>query len=164
MGVGSWVRKGCDGLAWLTQKVVVVLAAVMLLAIGWQVAMRYLFNRPPSWTEELALLCFTWCSLLMLAMGVRQAFHARMDLLVQVLPSPLARVIEAGVQAGVAFFGAYLALGGWGYVAETLSSFSAAIAYPIYLLHAAAPVCGALVCCFALERLLWGPASPEVTP
>jgi hypothetical protein len=44
-------------------------------------------------------------------------------------------------------------------VAETLTSFSAAIAYPIYLLHAAAPVCGALVSCFALERLLIGPAS-----
>jgi len=46
-------------------------------------------------------------------------------------------------------------------VAETLTSFSAAIAYPIYLLHAAAPVCGALVCCFALERLLVGPVTEE---
>ena len=164
MAMGSWVRKACDGLTWLTQKVVVALAAVMLLAIGWQVAMRYLFNRPPSWTEELALLCFTWCSLLMLAMGVRQAFHARMDLLVQMLPPVLARAVEAGVQLAVGFFGAYLALGGWGYVAETLTSFSAAIAYPIYLLHAAAPVCGALVCCFALERLLLGPASEGGMP
>ena len=97
----------------------------------------------------------------MLAMGVRHAFHARMDLLVNRLPARLARTIEVLVQLGVAFFGAYLALGGWGYVAETLTSFSAAIAYPIYLLHAAAPVCGALVCCFALERLLVGPVTEE---
>jgi TRAP-type C4-dicarboxylate transport system permease small subunit len=160
--MGSSVRVLCDGLTWLTQKIVVTLAAVMLLAIGWQVAMRYLFNRPPSWTEELALLCFTWCSLLMLAMGVRQAFHARMDLLVNLLPAPLARGVEFVVQLGVAFFGAYLAWGGWDYVAETLTSSSAAIAYPIYLLHGAAPVCGALVCCFALERLILGPV-PEGT-
>jgi TRAP-type C4-dicarboxylate transport system permease small subunit len=160
----SSVRALCDGLTWLTQKVVVVLAAVMLLAIGWQVGMRYLLNRPPSWTEELALLCFTWCSLLMLAMGVRQAFHARMDLLVNLLPPVLCRMVEGVVQLGVAFFGAYLALGGWGYVAETLTSFSAAIAYPIYLLHAAAPVCGVLVLCFALERMLLGPALEEEAP
>jgi TRAP-type C4-dicarboxylate transport system permease small subunit len=159
MAMRAWVRTCCDGLTWLTQKVVVALAAVMLLAIGWQIAMRYLLNRPPSWTEELALLCFTWSSLLMLAMGVRHAFHARMDLLVNRLPARLARTIEVLVQLGVAFFGAYLAFGGWAYVAETLTSFSAAIAYPIYLLHAAAPVCGALVSCFALERLLIGPAS-----
>ena len=44
------------------------------------------------------------------------------------LPARLARTIEVLVQLGVAFFGAYLALGGWGYVAETLTSFSAAIA------------------------------------
>lgn len=160
----SSVRVLCDGLTWLTQKVVVALAAVMLLAIGWQVGMRYVLNRPPSWTEELALLCFSWCSLLMLAMGVRQAFHARMDLLLNLLPPTLSRMVERLVQVGVAFFGAYLALGGWGYVAETLSSFSAAIAYPIYLLHAAAPVCGVLVFCFALERLLLGPAVKETTP
>jgi len=65
---------------------------------------------------------------------------------------------------GWLFFGAYLALGGWGYVAETLTSFSAAIAYPIYLLHAAAPVCGVLVLCFALERMLLGPALEEEAP
>ena len=93
--------------AWVTAKVVVALCAVMLLSIGWQVAMRYLINRPPSWTEELALLCFTWCSLLMLAMGVRQAFHARMDLLVHHLPAPWAGLIERMVKLGVAFFGAY---------------------------------------------------------
>ena len=145
-------------MAWVTAKVVVALCAVMLLSIGWQVAMRYLINRPPSWTEELALLCFTWCSLLMLAMGVRQAFHARMDLLVNHLPAPWAGLIERMVKLGVAFFGAYLAWGGWIYVMETLSSTSAAIAYPIYWLHAAAPVSGFLVMCFAVEGLLadWG--------
>ena len=161
MMIGSWVQKWCDGLAWVTSKVVVALCAVMLLSIGWQVAMRYLLNRPPSWTEELALLCFTWCSLLMLAMGVRQAFHARMDLLVNHLPTPLPAVIAVLVQIGVAFFGAYLALGGWTYVIETLASTSAAIAYPIYWLHAAAPVCGFLVFCFALESLLRRPDEPK---
>ena len=41
------VRSLSEGLVWCVNRVVVGLASVMLLAIGWQVFMRYLFNRPP---------------------------------------------------------------------------------------------------------------------
>ncbi|MEY2810931.1 MAG: Tripartite ATP-independent periplasmic transporter, DctQ component, partial [Pseudomonadota bacterium] len=53
------ITRVSDGLVRLVNVCVVLLASVMLAAIGWQVTLRYLFNRPPSWTEELALLCFT---------------------------------------------------------------------------------------------------------
>lgn len=157
--------------AWLVRLVnvcVVILASVMLAAIGWQVTMRYLFNRPPSWTEELALLCFTWTMLLMMALGVRQAFHARIDLLLNRLPGPWAQRLENVIGLMTLFFGGYLALGGWRYMVETATSTSAAIAYPIYMLHGAAPVCGALVAWFALELLVTQPqrqvtALPELS-
>jgi TRAP-type C4-dicarboxylate transport system permease small subunit len=45
---------------------------------------------------------------------------------------------------------------------ETLSSTSAAIAYPIYWLHAAAPVCGFLVMCFSIEGLMADSGNGEV--
>ena len=134
--------------------VVVLLASVMLLSIGWQVVMRFAFNRPPSWTEELALLCFSWIVLLMLAVGVREAFHARIDLLDKLLPTAWVPWLERGLLLITAAFGAYLAKGGATYVIETATATSAAMAYPIYALHVAAPVCGVLIACFALE-LLW---------
>jgi len=151
------IRSCSEGLVWCVNRIVVALASVMLLAIGWQVFMRYVFNRPPSWTEELALLCFTWCSLLMMSLGVRQAFHARIDLLIQHLPAPMANGLNRLTQSLVGFFGGFLLLGGGRYVLETVSSTSAAIAYPIYWLHAAAPVCGFLVLWFALEQLICPP-------
>jgi TRAP-type C4-dicarboxylate transport system permease small subunit len=161
----GWIHAISAALVWLVNRIVVALASVMLLAIGWQVVMRYLFNRPPSWTEELALLCFTWCSLLMLALGVRQAFHARIDLIVNHLPGPLARGLERLTQLMVGGFGAFLLLGGSRYVLETATSLSAAIAYPIYWLHGAAPACGFLVLWFSIEQLLCPPVttSEELT-
>ncbi len=150
-----------EGLVRLVHVCVVLLASVMLAAIGWQVAMRYLFNRPPSWTEELALLCFTWTMLLMLALGVRQAFHARIDLLIDKLPPAWSWKLEKLIGLMTAFFGGFLAIGGWRYMAETAASTSAAIAYPIYLLHGAAPVCGGLIVWFALEARLLGPQKAD---
>ena len=63
--------------------------AVMLFCIALQVVMRYVFAQTPSWSEELAILMFAWCALGGLALGVREGFHVRMDLLLDRL-SPLA--------------------------------------------------------------------------
>ena len=120
------ITRMSDGLVRLVNVCVVLLASVMLAAIGWQVTLRYLFNRPPSWTEELALLCFTWTMLLMMALGVRQAFHARIDLLLDRLPAPWAQRLENVIGLMTLFFGGYLALGGWRYMVETATSTSAA--------------------------------------
>ena len=52
--------------------------AVMLGCITLQVVMRYVFGRTPSWTEELAVLMFSWSVMGGLALGVREGFHVRL--------------------------------------------------------------------------------------
>ena len=56
-----------------------------------------------------------------------------------------------------AAFGAYLAWSGWRFVDVTSGSVSAAIGYPIEYLHMLPPVCGALICLFAMWRFVAGP-------
>ncbi|MEC4722742.1 MULTISPECIES: TRAP transporter small permease [Noviherbaspirillum] len=136
--------------------IIVLLAAVMTAAILWQVFMRYFFNRPPSWTEELALLMFTWTMLLMIAVGVREFFHVRMDLLIEHLPSVGKDIMNRLICFGIAGFGCYLVWSGATYVHETIGSTSAAIGYAVEWLYTAAPVSGALTALFAFERLLVG--------
>jgi TRAP-type C4-dicarboxylate transport system permease small subunit len=143
-----------DWLAAATRAAVVIAVVVMLAALAAQVVMRYVFGVALSWSEELALLLFTWVVLLMSAIGVREGFHVRMDLLTARLP-PLPRSLLAlAIQAGVVAAGVFLCWQGGRYLWETRGSVSAAIAYPIELLHLAAPVGGLLIAVFALERLL----------
>lgn len=134
--------------------IVVVMVIGMVAAIVWQVCMRYVFNRPPSWTEELALLLFSWSMLLMLAVGVRESFHVRMDLLIQHLPRAGSRSLQAAIDIAIAGFGAYLVWAGITYAIDMYGATSAAIAYPIALLYSAAPVCGVLIFIYSLEQLL----------
>lgn len=138
--------------------VVIALLAVMVGCICVQVFMRFVLGRSPSWSEELALLCFGWIVLLMLPVGVHKAFHVRMDLLVDRLPPAGQRAVEVLVLLLTAGFGLYLGVSGTDYVRMTAISTSPAIGYPIYLLYAAAPLSGFLTLWFALARLLCGPA------
>lgn len=147
-----------QGLALATRWSVQALTLLMLAALTVQVVMRSAFNAPPSWSEELALLGFSWTALLGLAYGVREGIHVRMDLLLNGLPRALRRWVERGVLLAVAGIGLYLAVAGWNYTEMAAGTTSAAIGYPMPWLYASCIVCGVLVAVFALERLAGGQA------
>ncbi len=153
--------------AYVLHASLVVAMAIMLACIALQVVMRYVFGNAPSWTEELALLMFSWCIMGGIALGVREGFHVRLDILLNVLPVHARRWMEAAIETATAAFGAYLAWSGLRFVDVTSGSVSAAIGYPIEMLHALAPVAGALTCLFAVWRLIEGPKAepaPELAP
>jgi TRAP-type C4-dicarboxylate transport system permease small subunit len=129
--------------------------ALMLACIALQVVMRYLFGNALSWSEELALLMFSWAALGGLALGVREGFHVRLTLLLEPLPAGARPWAERAIELLTAALGAYLVWSGWRYVDITRGGTSAAIAYPIELLHGIAPLAGLFVLLFAVERLVF---------
>ena len=135
---------------------VVAMALTMLGALSAQVLLRYAFNVTLSWSEELSLGLFTWTVLLTAALGVREGFHVRMSLLIQRLPPGMRLLAERAIHFATAAVGCFLAWSGWRYFADTHGATSAAIGYPIELLHSSALVCGVLIALFALEALIEG--------
>lgn len=135
---------------------VVAMVLAMLGALSAQVLLRYAFNVTLSWSEELSLGLFTWTVLLMAALGVREGFHVRMSLVIEQLASGARLRAEQAIHLATAAIGGFLAWSGWRYFADTRGTTSAAIGYPIELLHTAALVCGVLIALFALEALLQG--------
>lgn len=148
-------------LAALLRASLVVAMAVMLLCIAFQVLMRYVFSKPPAWSEEMAVLMFAWATLGGLALGVHEGFHVRLDMLLNALPDRLKALMEALIEGATVVFGGYLAWSGWRFVDVTSGSVSAAIGYPIEFLHALAPITGALICLFATWRLISGRPATE---
>lgn len=161
-GARRWLRTAFTHLATAVRATVVVLVAVMLGALALQVLMRYVFGQALSWSEELALLCFSWSALLAIALGVRDAVHVRLDLLVTALPHPLAQGLDKASSLAIAGVGGFIAWAGQNYVADSIGATSAAIGYPTAWLYACAPVSGVLIFLFALEHLVLGP--PNVAP
>ncbi len=150
------VRCAFDWLEKLLKMTAVVLVALMLIALAFQVFMRYALAKPLSWSEELALLGFAWVIVISSAIGVRRMTHARMTLLLDLLPKRMHAWAERLVALLLLGIGLFLAHAGWLYVQETRGSFSAAVRYPIEYLYMAAPVFGVLISLFAIERMLPG--------
>jgi len=151
---------------WLAKTSIAVsiaMFAAMLAALTYQVAARYLFNAPPTWTEEFSLALFTWVVLLMGSAGVREGFHVLLDLWPASLPEWTQTALHRLVQLLTFAIGLTLLRAGWAYVADTQGQVSAAIGYPIEALHGAAPFCGLAIALHALAALLT-PVDRTATP
>jgi TRAP-type C4-dicarboxylate transport system permease small subunit len=153
------VRRGFEIAAAALRVSLIAALAIMLACIAVQVVMRYVFGNALSWSEELAILMFAWAALGGLALGVREGFHVRLTLVLDVLPARARPWAERGIDLLTAGIGAYFVWSGWRYVDFTRGGTSAAIAYPIEILHGIAPVAGVFVLLFAAERLLFPKAT-----
>jgi TRAP-type C4-dicarboxylate transport system permease small subunit len=142
------------GVAWLTRASIGLSAALMLAAITFQVVMRYVFGDTPSWSEELAVLLFSWSVLGGLALGVHEGWHVRLTALPDLLPRSARIWVERATDAVTAALGLFLVWSGWRFFDITAGSVSAAIGYPIEILNALAPLSGGLMALFAAERAL----------
>jgi len=67
---------------------------LMTAIISWQVFARYVLSAPPAWTEQLALLLMLWFILFAAASGVREGFHIRLSLIVELSKPLTAKVLR----------------------------------------------------------------------
>lgn len=145
--MGRMMGRAIDALDWVSRRVaqatmmaVVLAAGAMMAALILQVFSRYVLGATFVWTEELALLLFTWIVLLGASIGIREGTHVRLGLLVDALPALPRSVWQRLVAALVLAFCLILLSSGMDYPARTSGRFSAAIRYPIEWMHAGTQV------------------------
>lgn len=142
---------------WLSRLTVVVAAAmavVMITSLCLEVFFRFALRHSLSWSEELALLLFTWIVLLLGSVGVREGFHVRVSLIVDRLPGAARMAIERLVMAGLVLFGLVMANDGWEMVVRNWDQVAPATRYPLPFMYAAVPTMGLLVALHAFVRLV----------
>jgi TRAP-type C4-dicarboxylate transport system permease small subunit len=137
-----------------TRLSIALAAAGMLGCIAYQVVMRYVVGAASSWSEEMAVLMFSWSVLGGLSLGVHEGFHVRLTLLPDRLPRAGRIAAERVLDALTAGLGVFLAWSGWRFLDITGGSVSAAMGYPTEILNALAIACGALMALFGLDRAL----------
>jgi TRAP-type C4-dicarboxylate transport system permease small subunit len=88
----------------LLEALVMVVVAVLVLDVLWQVFTRFVLNNPSSWTEELAVFMLIWVSLLGAAVALGRGAHLGIDYLVGKLPARVRLATEVFVFFCVATF------------------------------------------------------------
>ena len=140
-------------LARASEVLTITMTCVMLIALFLQVVSRYFFSSTIVWTEELALLMFSWIIFLGGSLGVRNRFHARLTFLLDYGGKRLSLLLERFTDLLVAIFSVGLIVSGTDYLIATAGSFSAAVEYPLEWLYVVAPVTGGIMLVHALAAL-----------
>lgn len=65
------------------------LMSVVIVCLGAQVFLRYVFHSSLSWSEELSRICFIWTIYVGAALAAKRQQHVRVTALFLVLPKPL---------------------------------------------------------------------------
>lgn len=93
----SGIDKIADGISTGMLLLCVVVFAVMVFAVSYGVAGRYLpFMRNPRWTQELGILCMVWLCFLSSGYAIKEGLHVRMSIINYLVPKKLASFLHRG--------------------------------------------------------------------
>ncbi len=129
---------------------------------AWQVFARYVLNASPGWTEPVALFLLSTAMSLGAAASVRSWSHFGFFILAQNAPAPVRRVMEAFANLIVGAVGVALAIWGTRLLFDGIDIRAAGTVLPESARYLPIAIAGALICAFAIERLV-APATARST-
>ena len=139
----------------LTIKVIMVGAlAVMIFSASMQVLGRYILVVPLPWTEELARRMMTWLLFSASAIGYRAGGMIGIDLIPNLLPEKIKKVVNVFVYCLVACFGIFMMWQGYQLASRMNTQFSTALGMPMTYVYMIIPLSGFLFFIFSIELIV----------
>ncbi|MBM3604315.1 MAG: TRAP transporter small permease [Alphaproteobacteria bacterium] len=147
------MRRLADG---LLRFGIIVVFAVLLVCVSWQVISRYALGTPSTVTDELARFLFMWLALVGGAYTYGQGRHLAIDLLPTSLSGRPRQLNEALITLLIAAFAAVVMVwGGFQLVQRTLVSgqISPSLQLPMGWVYGAVPLSGLIIIAYAAANL-----------
>ena len=129
----------------------------IVVVVGLQVFGRYVLNDTPIWAESTALVLILYVTMLGAAVGVRDAGHIGLELLLILAPDALRLRLEVVIHFLVGTFGLIMAWNGW-VLAELVMAYKIpTLGLPEGINHLPLAISGILIALFSLEHIvaLW---------
>ena len=126
----------------------VLLFAIMVIAVTWQVVSRYILQSPSTFTEELSRYLLIWIGTLGAAYAAGQKDHLAIDLLEPSLAPDKNKILHKVINTLIILFCiAVLIIGGTNLVLVNveLGQKSAALKVPLYIVYSVLPISGIVV-------------------
>ncbi|HEY4920234.1 MAG TPA: TRAP transporter large permease subunit, partial [Xanthobacteraceae bacterium] len=143
--------------AWLavaTEVPAAILVGVEIAVLLMGVVSRYVFNRPLTWTDELASALFLWLTMLGSVIALRRAEHMRLGFLVGIAPPRLRRFVDTLALMVVAAFLVAMIAPSWTYTQLQWPIIAPALEFHDSFRVAAIAVGMALMLVIVLARLI----------
>ncbi|NOQ91622.1 MAG: TRAP transporter small permease subunit [Flavobacteriaceae bacterium] len=148
------LRKSVDK---IIEKTLVVIMAIMVINVLWQVTSRYLIGSPSSFTDELARYLMIWIGIL----GAAYISGKNMHVAIDILPSRSSDATKKKLKFVVAliiivFSLVALVIGGIRlvYITYVLEQQSPALQIPLAVVYLVLPISGLLIIYYKVSDLL----------
>ncbi len=135
---------------------VTILMGVLVLNVLWQVASRFIFQHPSSFTDELAGYLLIWVGLMGAAYATGQKQHLAIDLLSAKLSESKKRVQTILINVLVSLFALIILIGGGSnlvYISFHLEQVSSALRVPIGYVYIVLPISGLFIIYYAIHDI-----------
>lgn len=133
----------------------VIVMAILVIDVLWQVASRFLFNSPSSFTDELAGFLLIWVGLLGAAYGTGTKIHLAIDLLPSKIRGKKRKYLEIFINSLIAIFALVVFVIGGTWLVYTrfyLGQISAALELPLGYVYLVLPLSGILMIFYAVSN------------
>ena len=137
---------------------------VIVAIVFYQVFGRYVLNSSPTWAENLALVLILYVTLIAAAVGVRDAGHIGMELLLVLLPDRLRDRIELVIHACILIFGLAMAYNGWILGKSVMNYKIANLGLSEAVRYVPLSLSGILIVLFSIEHIIALLRGEEVEP
>ncbi|MDT0167402.1 TRAP transporter small permease [Actinotalea sp. AC32] len=133
----------------------VVLFALLVATVVWQVFSRQVLSDPSTWSEEAARYLFVWLGFFGTALVFSERGHIAVDFLVRKTPSAVQRAVGVLVQLVIIAFAAIaLVWGGWRASQGAWDTNLTALPTQIGVMYLVMPITGVLIILFALYHVV----------
>ncbi|MGB0293992.1 MAG: TRAP transporter small permease [Flavobacteriaceae bacterium] len=126
----------------------ILILALMVLNVLWQVFSRYILQTPSSFTDELSRYLMIWIGILGAAYVSGMNAHVRIDVFVSRLSKGMQKKIQLMVRLAIAFFSlVVLIIGGSRlvYISFILGQKSPALQIPLAYVYLVLPLSGCII-------------------
>ncbi|MCT4648121.1 MAG: TRAP transporter small permease [Carboxylicivirga sp.] len=141
----------------ILEQILVILLAVLVIDVLWQVLSRYVLASPSSFTDELAGFLLIWVGVLGAAYVTGQKQHLAIDLLLQKSKPAGQKRLQLIIDGCVALFAVLVLVIGGSWLVITrfqLNVSSAALHLPLGYLYSVLPISGLLMVYYSVTSML----------
>jgi TRAP-type C4-dicarboxylate transport system permease small subunit len=135
---------------------VTILMGVLVLNVLWQVASRFIFMHPSSFTDELAGYLLIWVGLMGAAYATGQKQHLAIDLLSAKLSDHKKKIQSTTINILIALFAIVILIGGGSnlvFISFHLEQVSSALRVPIGYVYMVLPLSGLFIIYYVLNDI-----------
>lgn len=134
---------------------VVCMVLILLLVVG-QVVMRYIFDSPLTWSEELAVYAMVYLTFIGGIMAMRDKEHIDVNIVYEFLPERGRKIFRAFSRLITAIFLVVVIYYGFELTMENFTVASVATKIPMAYIYGIIPVCALGMLYYNLKMLLKG--------